>query len=173
MTWGIYNYEIFFQIQGYDPELKLKEDARNYTSASQCFICDSVVSGRATPLLMGIAPYSKIALPTKLGQLMGDRFMVIVTAEDVLCRRCASLIICLDKLEVDTEIVKKALTGYLKMKYHLYDDDDESGPHVLNSSYMHGLEEEVNYKIWLCIYRFCSLQGGSFSKCLLLSFDSV
>jgi hypothetical protein len=88
-------------------------------------------------------------LPTKLGQLMGDRFMVIVTAEDVLCRRCASLIIRLDKLEVDTEIVKKALTGYLKMKYHLYDDDDdeESESHVLNSLYKRELEEEVNYKM--------------------------
>jgi hypothetical protein len=137
------------QIQTYDPELKLKEDARHYiSSASQCFICDSVVCGGATPLLMGIAPYSKIALPTKLGQLMGDRFMVIVTADDVLCRRCASLIIRLDKLEVDTEIVKKALTGYLKMKYHLY-DDEEIGSHVLNSSYMRGLEEEVNQKTGL------------------------
>ena len=153
MMYGIYNYEIFFQVQGYDPELKLREVARNYTSSSQCFICDSVVYGRATPLLMGIAPYSKIALPTKLGQLMGDRFMVIVTAEDVLCRRCASLIIRLDKLEVDTEIVKKALTGYLKMKYHLYDDDDdddeESESHMLNSLYKHELEEEVNYKMEL------------------------
>lgn len=99
---------------------------------------------------MGIAPYSKIALPTKLGQLMGDRFMVIVTAEDVLCRRCASLIIRLDKLEVDTEIVKKALTGYLKMKYHLYDDEEEeSESHILNSLYKHELEEEVNYKMEL------------------------
>ena len=81
---------------------------------------------------------------------MGDRFMVIVTAEDVLCRRCASLIIRLDKLEVDTEIVKKALTGYLKMKYHLYDDEEEeSESHILNSLYKHELEEEVNYKMEL------------------------
>lgn len=149
MMYGVFNYEIFFQVQVYDQELKLKEVARNYASSSQCFICDGVVCGRATPLLMGIAPYSKIALPTKLGQLMGDRFMVIVTADDVLCRRCASLIIRLDKLEVDTEIVKKALTGYLKMKYHLYDDDEESESHMLNSLYKHELEEEVNYKMEL------------------------
>jgi hypothetical protein len=89
-------------MQGYGSELELEEDAGNHNSAaSQCFICDSMVCGRATPLLMGIAPYTKIALPTKIGQLMGDRCMVIVTAEDVLCHRCASLIIHLDKLEVD------------------------------------------------------------------------
>jgi hypothetical protein len=135
-------------VQGCGPEFKV-QDAGNYIpSASQCFVCDSVVCGRSTPLLMGIAPYSKTALPTKISQLMGDGFMVIVTAEDVLCHRCSSLIIRLDKLEIDTETVKKALTGYLKMKYHLY-DEEENESHLLDSSFMYGTEEEVNCKLGL------------------------
>ncbi|XP_021919494.1 zinc finger protein 62-like isoform X2 [Zootermopsis nevadensis] len=128
-------------MQGCGPEFKV-QGARNYVSSeSQCFVCDSVICGRSIPLLMGIAPYSKIALPTKIGQLMGDGFMVIVTAEDVLCHRCSSLIIRLDKLEVDTDTVKKALTGYMKMKYNLYEEENES--HLLDYSYMCGTEEEV------------------------------
>ncbi|XP_023710524.1 zinc finger protein 665 isoform X2 [Cryptotermes secundus] len=66
----------------------------------------------------------------------------MVCAEDVLCHRCASLIIHLDKLEVDIGVVKKTLTGYLKMKYNLCDDED-SGSHLVDYPYMYGLEEEV------------------------------
>jgi hypothetical protein len=149
-------------MQGYGSELELEEDEGNHNSAtSQCFVCDSVVCGRATPLLMGIAPYTKIALPTKIGQLMGDRCMVIVTAEDVLCHRCASLIIHLDKLEVDIGVVKKALIGYLKMKYNLC-DDEESGSHLLDYPYMYGLEEEVRCKIGLKSYLYRSHPRSSF-----------
>lgn len=143
-----YIYIIFFQMQGSGPEFEI-QDAGNYvSSALQCFVCDSVVCGRSTPLLMGTAPYSKIALPTKIGQLMGDSFMIIVTAEDVLCQRCSSLIVHLDKLEVDIETVKRALTGYLKMKYNLC-DEEENESHVLDYSYMYGNEDEVNYKTGL------------------------
>jgi hypothetical protein len=136
-------------MQEYGLEFKVEEDAGNYiSSSSHCFICDNMVCDKGTPLLMGIAPYSKIALPTKIGQLMGDGFMVIVTAEDVLCHHCASLIIHLDKLEVDIEVVKKALTGYLEMKYHLY-DNEKSGSHLLDYSHMYGMEGKVNYKAGL------------------------
>ncbi|KAJ9584518.1 hypothetical protein L9F63_021128, partial [Diploptera punctata] len=89
-----------------------------------CFICDSSITGKGISLLMGCAPYSKISLPTKIGQLMGEGFVIIVTGDDVLCRRCSSLIIRLDKLETDMDVVKKALTGYLKMKYSLYEEEE-------------------------------------------------
>lgn len=56
---------------------------------------------------------------------MGEGFMVVVSIEDMLCKRCAALLNHLDKLESDLDIVKRALTGYLKMKYGLLDDTDE------------------------------------------------
>jgi hypothetical protein len=56
---------------------------------------------------------------------MGEGFMVVVSIEDMLCKRCAALLNHLDKLESDLNIVKQALTGYLKMKYGLLDDTDE------------------------------------------------
>jgi hypothetical protein len=55
---------------------------------------------------------------------MGDGFMVVVSVEDMLCKRCGALLNHLDKLESDLDIVKRALTGYLKMKYGLLDDAD-------------------------------------------------
>jgi hypothetical protein len=56
---------------------------------------------------------------------MGEGFMVVVSIEDLLCRRCGALLNHLDKLESDLDIVKRALTGYLKMKYGLLEDIDE------------------------------------------------
>lgn len=56
---------------------------------------------------------------------MGEGFMVVVSIEDMLCKRCAALLNHLDKLESDLDIVKRALAGYLKMKYGLLDDISE------------------------------------------------
>jgi hypothetical protein len=58
-------------------------------------------------------------------------------------------------LEVDIGVVKNALTGYLKMKYNLY-DDEESGSHLLDYPYMYGLEDEVNCNIGLQSYFYRS-----------------
>jgi len=56
---------------------------------------------------------------------MGEGFMVVVSIEDMLCRRCGALLNHLDKLESDLDIVKRALRGYLKMKYGLVEDSSE------------------------------------------------
>jgi hypothetical protein len=60
---------------------------------------------------------------------MGEGFMVVVSVEDMLCKRCGALLNHLDKLESDLDIVKRALTGYLKMKYGLLEDTDEQIKH--------------------------------------------
>ncbi|KAJ8877743.1 hypothetical protein PR048_022198 [Dryococelus australis] len=87
-----------------------------------CFVCDDVVGKDSVSLRFGLTTCSSTALPTKIGQLMGDNFMIVVTDVDVLCKRCSALLNHLDKLEQDMNVVKKALTGYLKKKYHLSDD---------------------------------------------------
>ncbi|PSN54481.1 hypothetical protein C0J52_05554 [Blattella germanica] len=107
-------------------QLKIKNMDKVDRNLTHCFVCDGLVSGKGTSLLKGCAPYSKNSLTKKIGELMGERFMIIVSVDDVLCRRCSSLIIRLDKLEVDVQVVKNALTGYLKMKYNLYEDDTVS-----------------------------------------------
>ena len=90
--------------------------------APHCFICDEEIMGHGVPLLMSNTSYTRTGLPTKIGQLMGDGFMVVVSIEDTLCKRCGALLNRLDKLEFDIDTVKRALTGYLKMKYGLLED---------------------------------------------------
>ncbi|KAK7866287.1 hypothetical protein R5R35_007118 [Gryllus longicercus] len=94
-------------------------------SGPPCFVCGEEIVGRGIPLLVGYTAHSKTGLPTKIGQLMGDGFMVVVNTEDMLCRRCTSLLNHLDKLEADLELVKSSLMNYLKIKYQLCDENDD------------------------------------------------
>nr|CAD7447618.1 unnamed protein product [Timema bartmani] len=96
------------------------------SSAPHCFICDEEIVGRGVPLLLGHTPYSRTGLPTKIGQLMGEGFMVVVSLEDMLCKRCAVLLNHLDKLEADLTIVRNALLAYLTVKYRLNDSEEET-----------------------------------------------
>lgn len=89
---------------------------------SQCFVCDKDLTlsrDRNALLLSNLTAYSHTGLPTKIGQLMGDGFMVVVTACDEACNRCYDLLNLLDKLEVDLDKVRRLLTSYLRKKYGL------------------------------------------------------
>lgn len=97
----------------------------DFTSALRCFICDKKITGTRIPLVVGVTPYSKTDIPTKIGQLMGEGFMVVVSEDDNLCKRCTSLLDELDRLEVDLNLIKNALTNYLKVKYQLHEEDHE------------------------------------------------
>jgi hypothetical protein len=78
---------------------------------------------------------------------MGEGFMVIVSIEDMLCKRCAALLNHLDKLESDLDIVKRALTGYLKMKYGLLEDTvEQTEPEKQNVTSQRNVEGTLHTK---------------------------
>lgn len=86
---------------------------------NSCFICDGTVKKNGVQIVLGRTPYSNVGLPAKIGQLIGDNFMVVVGVADIMCARCASLISQLDKLETDAQTVKQTLTGFIASKYQL------------------------------------------------------
>lgn len=88
-----------------------------------CFICDNDVGDNGIQIILGRTPYSNVGLPTKIGQLIGDDFMVVIGVSDIMCSHCASLISQLDKLETDACVVKKTLLGYIATKYQLNHND--------------------------------------------------
>ncbi|XP_049861395.1 uncharacterized protein LOC126355181 [Schistocerca gregaria] len=115
---------------------------RDSTGDLRCFICDGKITGTCFPLVVGVTPYSKTDIPTKIGQLMGEGFMVVVSEDDNLCKRCTSLLYQLDRLEVDLNLVKDALTNYLKLKYQLNEEDHEIATSRDDSSFLLYNEEE-------------------------------
>lgn len=84
-----------------------------------CFICDARLYGERTRVSSSIAPHSNVPYADKICELIGDDFVVIVTPTDLMCKRCTSLLIHIDKLENDVKLVKNALVSYVQKKYGL------------------------------------------------------
>lgn len=94
-------------------------------SAHKCFICDENIIGAATSLTDSETITSREKVTKKLAKMVGDDFCVIVSEDDVICRRCLTLFNTMDKYESDMENVRNRLRGFINKKYGI---DDEEPP---------------------------------------------
>lgn len=94
------------------------------TTVNRCYVCDDALgANQAQHILTEMqTTHTTTKFPNKIGQLVGDAFMVIVSVEDVVCSRCTNLINYLDRLENDVERVRTNLMNLLHKKYGLNDD---------------------------------------------------
>lgn len=95
----------------------------NATNPIVCFVCNQKVTGDKVNLASSIATHSKVTLPEKISQLIGDDYVVAVTEQDCVCKRCASLLNHMDKLENELTLVKRALTSNISSKYKINFND--------------------------------------------------
>lgn len=65
--------------------------------------------------------------------MVGDDFCVIVSEEDVICRRCLTLFNTMDKYESDLENVRSRLRGFINKKYGIDDEEPPTKIQKLNS----------------------------------------
>ncbi|XP_011196042.2 uncharacterized protein LOC105221078 [Zeugodacus cucurbitae] len=98
-------------------------------STNRCYVCDDALSASQQQNLLTETQTSHTAtkFPNKIGQLVGDAFMVIVSVDDVVCARCTNLLNYLDRLENDVERVRTNLMNLLHKKYGLNDDSGGGG----------------------------------------------
>ena len=101
----------------------------------RCYICDDSTNGTQNQMLTDmVTSHTSTKFPNKIGQLVGDAFMVIVSVEDVVCPRCNNLINYLDRLENDVERVRNNIMNLLHKKYGLNDDSSSSASVVASSA---------------------------------------
>lgn len=84
-----------------------------------CYVCDAKLYGERTRISSSITPHSNVPYADKISELMGEEFVIIVTPADLMCKRCTSLLIHIDKLENDLKLVKNAMLSYVQKKYGL------------------------------------------------------
>lgn len=96
------------------------------TTNIKCFICDENIMGAPTSLKETETSTSREKVTKKLARLVGDEFCVIVSEEDVICRRCLTLFNTMDKYESDIQNVKTRLKGFINKKYGI--DEPEEPP---------------------------------------------
>ncbi|XP_026666508.1 uncharacterized protein LOC108632751 isoform X2 [Ceratina calcarata] len=85
----------------------------------QCFVCDAQIQGRHYALATCRTQASRIRVIEKLGELVGERYMVVISEDDVICRSCANLINTLDRLDVEMCNVRDNVLRFLEQKYSL------------------------------------------------------
>lgn len=92
----------------------------------KCYVCDEPAGGHCSQLTEAVTAHSNTKLPNKIGQILGDAFTVIISVEDVVCKRCVTMINHLDRLEVDFDRVKSSVLNFIFKKYGLSDDDRQT-----------------------------------------------
>ncbi|XP_053995630.1 uncharacterized protein LOC128885557 [Hylaeus anthracinus] len=85
----------------------------------QCFVCDAKIQGRRYALATCRTQTSRSRVIEKLGELVGDRYMVVISEDDIICRSCANLINTLDRLEVEAYSLRDNVLRFLELKYSL------------------------------------------------------
>uniref|UniRef100_U5EPY9 Putative putzig n=1 Tax=Corethrella appendiculata TaxID=1370023 RepID=U5EPY9_9DIPT len=107
---------------------KLVNPQQQTITQHKCFVCDENAGINCTLLTETTTTTSHTTLPNKIAKIVGEGFMVIVSGDDVICRRCITLFNQMDKLEADLERVRNSLTNYINKKYNILDDELSLSP---------------------------------------------
>lgn len=84
----------------------------------------------------------------KLARLVGDDFCVIVSEEDVICRRCLTLFNTMDKYEFDIQNVKSRLRGFINKKYGIEENEEPPVKIQRLSDQSPGVHSSNSYSRW-------------------------
>lgn len=96
-----------------------------YVSQS-CYVCDESVGDSAILITDCLTNTSNTKLPTKIGRIVGDAFMVIVSVDDVICKRCLSMFNHMDRVENDLDRVKNNILNLIYKKYGITNENDST-----------------------------------------------
>lgn len=101
----------------------IPQSSQQYINHKMCFICDENIVGQASIITETETATTREKITKKIAKMVGDSFCVIVSEDDVICRRCLALFNSMDKYEYDLETVRSRLRGFVNKKYGI--DDDE------------------------------------------------
>lgn len=102
--------------------------ANNQHQQQKCYICDEVpnVQQQSYVLTEAVTSVTHTKLPNKIGQVVGDAFMVIVCVDDIICKKCLTIFNQMDRLESDLERVKNSILNFINKKYGISSSSDQS-----------------------------------------------
>uniref|UniRef100_A0A1L8DGQ7 Putative c2h2-type zn-finger protein n=1 Tax=Nyssomyia neivai TaxID=330878 RepID=A0A1L8DGQ7_9DIPT len=106
----------------------LKQKPQMYNSQQQkCYVCDEACNTGGALLLDTYTSHSQTKLPNKIGRLIGDAFLVIVRADDVVCKRCVGMFNRMDNYETELERIRTSILGFICRKYGITEDEIRGG----------------------------------------------
>lgn len=93
----------------------------------QCYVCDEVTGQQGTLLTEALTSVTNTKVPNKIGRVVGDAFMVIISVDDIVCKRCMAMFNHMDRLEHDLERVKTNILNLINKKYGITDTGGGGG----------------------------------------------
>lgn len=93
-----------------------------FVQKGECYICDEHIGNNGTLVTEAFTSVSNTKIPTKIGRIVGDAFMVIVSVDDVICKRCLTMFNQMDRLETDLDRVKSNILTLINKKYGINDN---------------------------------------------------
>uniref|UniRef100_A0A182T4Y7 Uncharacterized protein n=1 Tax=Anopheles maculatus TaxID=74869 RepID=A0A182T4Y7_9DIPT len=96
----------------------------------KCYICGENAGLNATILSEASTTTTQTEYVVKLAKVIGPDYSVVLTVEDVICRRCIVLLNQFDKLESELETLRGTLLSFIHKKNNIPDD----GPDTSSSS---------------------------------------
>lgn len=98
----------------------------NNNQQMKCYVCDEAVGVQGALLMDTATNVTQTKLPNKIGRVIGDAFLVIVRADDMVCRRCVTIFNQIDRFETDLERLKANVMNYVCKKYAITNDDADT-----------------------------------------------
>lgn len=92
-----------------------------FVQKGECYICDEHIGNGGTLVTEAFTTVTNTKLPTKIGRIVGDAFVVIIGLDDVICKRCLAMFNHMDKLESDLDRVKGSILNLINNKYGIND----------------------------------------------------
>lgn len=93
-----------------------------FVQKGECYVCDEHIGINGTLVTEAFTSVSNTKIPTKIGRIVGDAFMVIVSMDDVICKRCLTMFNQMDRLETDLDRVKSNILTLINKKYGINDN---------------------------------------------------
>ncbi|KAF6201154.1 hypothetical protein GE061_005601 [Apolygus lucorum] len=82
-----------------------------------CFLCNAKSTEKGIPLLVSQTTFSKICLGEKLQEILGEKFIVLITSKDAICWKCAKYINWVDKCERKLDLARGNILNMVITKY--------------------------------------------------------
>uniref|UniRef100_A0A182LRH7 C2H2-type domain-containing protein n=1 Tax=Anopheles culicifacies TaxID=139723 RepID=A0A182LRH7_9DIPT len=90
----------------------------------KCYICGENAGLNPTVLSEAATTTTQTEFVVRLAKLIGPDYSVVLTVDDVICRRCIMLLNQVDKLESEVETLRNTLLGFIHKKNNIPDDRD-------------------------------------------------
>lgn len=114
------------------PRILKQQPKTVFVQKGECYVCDEHIGNNGTLVTEAITNITNTKIPTKIGRIVGDAYMVIVSVDDVICKRCLSMFNHMDRLENDLDRVKTNILGLINKKYGINDNADNSGSNAVD-----------------------------------------